>query len=150
MANHHFLIKRIAGTSIEKPRFTSFLYPGETFLFLRFMQIFTNLFLLDSVEYRGRHFESECLRGNSQMGFQNLADVHAARYAQRIEHNFNRRSIRQKGHVLFRNDACNHAFVPVATGHLVTDTQLALACDINLNLRSEEHTSELQSPMYLV
>src|SRR5207244_5626530 len=81
VADHHFLIERIPGASIEKLRFTVFLHPGETFLLFGIMEIFANFFLLNSVEDRSRDFESECLRSNSQMGFQDLPDVHSARHA---------------------------------------------------------------------
>ena len=73
------------------------------------------------------------LRRPAQVGFQNLTDVHTGGNAQRIEHDLDRRSIRQVRHVLFRQDARDHALVPVAAGHLVADRQLALHGDVDLD-----------------
>ena len=81
VANHHILMESIACASIKKLGFTVFLHPGKTFLLLRIVEIFANLFLLDSVEYRCRDFESERLRSNAQVSFQNLPHIHSARYA---------------------------------------------------------------------
>src|SRR3712207_9175784 len=59
-----------------------------------------------------------------------------------FEHEVDVRAVLQVGHVLDGRNARDHALVAVAAGHLVARLQLAL--------RSEEHTSELQSRQYLV
>ena len=67
------------------------------------------------------------------MGLQNLTDVHAARHAQRIEHDVDRRSVFQMRHVFDRNDLGDDALVAVTAGHLVARLQLALHRDEHLD-----------------
>src|SRR5436305_3151944 len=67
------------------------------------------------------------------MRFENLTVVDARRNAERVEHDLDRRAIRQVRHVLFGEDAADDALVAVASGHLVADTQLALHGDVNLD-----------------
>ena len=69
----------------------------------------------------------------TQVGFENLPYVHSTRNAERIQHDFHRRTVFEIGHVLVRQDAGDDALVPVTTGHLVADTQLAFHGDINLH-----------------
>src|SRR6185437_2499556 len=69
----------------------------------------------------------------AQVGFENLAHVHAAGHAQGVEHNLDRGAVGQVGHVLFRQDAGNDALVPVPAGHLVADGKLALHGDVDLD-----------------
>ena len=68
------------------------------------------------------------------MRLEDLADIHSAWHAQRIEHNLYRCSVGQEWHVFFRDNAGDHALVSVASGHFVADAQLALACDVNFDL----------------
>ena len=63
------------------------------------------------------------------MGLEYLAHVHARRHAQRIQNNFDRRSVRQIRHVFFRQDARDNALVTVSPGHLVAYGELALHGD---------------------
>ena len=78
VANHHFLIERIAGAPIEKTGFTVFLHPGEALLLSGLTQIFTDLLFLYSVEHRSGDFEAERFGSHAQMRFQNLPYIHAA------------------------------------------------------------------------
>ena len=73
------------------------------------------------------------MRGPPEMRLENLADVHTRRNAERIEHDLDRRAVRQIRHVLFRQDARDDALVAVAAGHLVADRQLALHRDVDLD-----------------
>ena len=54
------------------------------------------------VEHGGCHWFIQHLRCPTKMRFQNLPNVHTARYAQRVEDNVNWRSIGQERHVLHR------------------------------------------------
>ena len=72
-------------------------------------------------------------RRPAKMGLQNLADVHPRRHAERIKHDIDRRAVRGARHVLCRQDARQHAFVAVASGHLVADLQAALDRDEHLD-----------------
>jgi hypothetical protein len=60
---------------------------------------------------------------------QHLADVHARRHTDRVQHDLDRPAVREVGHVLQRHDARDDALVAVATGHLVAFADLALLGD---------------------
>ena len=68
------------------------------------------------------------------MCLQDLADVHSAWHTKRVENNFNRCPVSQERHVFFRDNLGDHAFVSMAASHLVSNAQLALARNVNLNL----------------
>ena len=100
---------------------------------LGLLQVTADVLLLDAVEHRRGELQAQQLRRPAQVRFQHLADVHARRHAQRIQHDVHRRSIRQERHVLLRHDLGDHALVAVAAGHLVAHRQLALGGDIDLD-----------------
>src|SRR6266852_1024867 len=76
---------------------------------------------------------AQLMSGPSQVGFENLPNVHSGRNAQRVEHDLHGRAIFEVRHVLVGQDAGNHAFIAVTAGHLVAHAQLALHGDINLH-----------------
>src|SRR5271168_2572953 len=78
-------------------------------------------------------FLAELFRSPAQVRFENLADVHTRRNAQRVQHDFHRSAIRHVGHVFLRNDARDYALVTMASGHLVSDGELALHGDVALH-----------------
>src|SRR5271155_1489652 len=67
------------------------------------------------------------------MGFENLAHIHTAGYAEWIENDLDRRSVFEVRHILFRQNARDHALVAVTASHLVAYTQLALHGDVDLD-----------------
>src|SRR5437764_2409131 len=69
----------------------------------------------------------------AEMRLQDLADIHPARYAQRVEHDVDRRAVRQEWHVLRGHDLRHHALVAVPSGHLVAGLDLALHRDEDLH-----------------
>ena len=69
----------------------------------------------------------------AEVRLEDLPDVHARWHAQRVQHDLHRTSVRQVRHVLFRQDARDHALVAVTAGHLVAHRQLALHGDIDLD-----------------
>ena len=69
----------------------------------------------------------------AQVRFQNLADVHARRHAERIEHDIHRRAVGHVRHVLDRHDLGDDALVAVAAGHLVAGLQPALDRQVDLD-----------------
>ena len=73
------------------------------------------------------------MTGPSEVGFENLSHVHTTGHPERVQDNLDRRSILEVWHVLFRQNARDHALVPVPSGHLVADAQLALHGDVNLH-----------------
>ena len=67
------------------------------------------------------------------MRLEDLADIHAARHAERIEHDVDMRAVLQERHVLDRHDLRHDALVAVAAGHLVAGLDLALHRDEDLD-----------------
>src|SRR5205814_184441 len=61
-----------------------------------------------------------------EVGLQYLADVHPARYTQRVEHDVDRGAVLQERHVLDRQDLGDDALVTVPAGELVAVLDLAL------------------------
>src|SRR6478672_8594445 len=59
----------------------------------------SDLALVRSLEDRSLRVEAEQSRRPSKMGFENLADVHSARYAERVEDDVHRPAIWQERHV---------------------------------------------------
>ena len=68
------------------------------------------------------------------MGFEDLADIHPAGHAERVQHDVDRGAVFEIGHVLDRHDARDDALVAVPAGHLVARLQLALDRDEDLDL----------------
>ena len=64
--------------------------------------------------------------GPTQVGFEDLADVHARRHAQRVQNDVDVGAVFQVRHVLDRQDLGDDALVAVTAGHLVAGLQLAL------------------------
>ena len=92
-----------------------------------------DLVLAGAVENRRREVEAKRVRRPPEVGLEDLPDVHTRRNAERIQHDLDRRAVRQIRHVLFRQDARDDALVAVAAGHLVADRQLALHRDVDLD-----------------
>ena len=65
----------------------------------------------------------------TQVNFQNLTDVHTGRYAQRVQYDVHRTTVRHVRHVFHRQNARYHTFVTVATRHFVTGLQTAFDGD---------------------
>ena len=65
----------------------------------------------------------------AEMRLEDLADVHPARHAERVEDDVHRGAVRQERHVLGRQDLGDHPLVAVTAGHLVADADLALLGD---------------------
>ena len=67
------------------------------------------------------HFETQYLSHPTQMGFQNLPDIHTGRYADRIQNDIYRCTIRQEGHIFIGGDDGDHTFVAMASGDFIAD-----------------------------
>ena len=67
------------------------------------------------------------------MGLQDLADVHAARHAQRVQQDLDRGAVLEERHVLLGQDLGDDALVAVPAGHLVADRDDPLGGDVNLD-----------------
>ena len=77
--------------------------------------------------------DAELLRGPAGVDFEDLADVHPGGNAEGIEDDIDGRAVGQPGHVLFRHDPGDDALVSVAAGNLVSDRELALHGDVDLD-----------------
>ena len=64
------------------------------------------------------------------MHLQYLTDVHTRRYAQRVQDNLERCSVRQKRHVFLGKNTRNNALITVTTRHFIADRDFPLLCDI--------------------
>src|SRR5687767_15661041 len=127
VADRDLLLERLTGHAVIQLGLAAFLLeacliePADDFL------------LGGAVEHRRREVQAERMRRPSEVRFEDLADVHTRRHAQRIEHDLHRRSIRQIRHVLLGQDARDDALVAMAAGHLVADRQLALHRHVDLD-----------------
>jgi hypothetical protein len=65
------------------------------------------------------------------VGLEDLADVHSARHAERVEDHVDRRAVLHERHVLLGHDLGDHALVAVAAGELVALGDLALGGDVD-------------------
>src|SRR5688572_20620654 len=66
-----------------------------------------------------------------EVGLQDLADVHAAGHAERVEDDVDRGAVLEEGHVLLRQDLRDDALVAVASGELVAVGDLAHLGDVD-------------------
>jgi hypothetical protein len=69
------------------------------------------------------------------MTLQNLADIHTAWYAQRIQHDLYRLAAGQERHILSRGRILrNYTLVTMTTGHLIAFANLTLLSDMYTDL----------------
>src|SRR5208282_1932735 len=80
-----------------------------------------------------RNLQTQFIARPSEVGFKNLPHVHTAGHTERVQDDLDRRSILEVRHILFRQNARDHALVAVAPGHFVADAQLALHRDVHLH-----------------
>ena len=66
-----------------------------------------------------------------EMRLEDLADVHSARHAERVEDHVDGRAVLHERHVLLGHDLRDHALVAVAAGELVALGDLALGGDVD-------------------
>ena len=66
-----------------------------------------------------------------EVGLEDLADVHPARHAERVEDDVDGGAVGEVGHVLLGHDLRDHTLVPVAAGELVALGDLALGRDVD-------------------
>ena len=138
-ADHDALSKGFAGETVVEDGLAVGVDPCGIALLLLLLdaglaQALVDLRLLNAVEARSRGVEAEETAGEAEIGLEQLAEVHAGRYAQRVEHDVNRRSVGKERHVAARKDAGNAALVTVTAGHLVTDGEVLLVNEVYANL----------------
>ncbi|KIU01578.1 hypothetical protein QU38_00910, partial [Staphylococcus aureus] len=69
----------------------------------------------------------------AKVRLEDLADVHARRHAERVQHQVDRGAVLEERHVFLGQDARDDALVAVTAGHLVARLQLALHRDEDLD-----------------
>ena len=65
------------------------------------------------------------------MNLQDLSDIHSGRHTQRVQHDIKRTSVRKEWHIFYRKYTGNNTLVTVTSGHLITNGNLSLLCDID-------------------
>src|SRR5690606_1360301 len=76
---------------------------------------------------------AQALGCQTQMGLEDLTDVHPRRYAQRVEHDVHRHAVLVVRHVFHRHDDRDDTLVTMTAGHLVTGLDAALDSQVDLD-----------------
>ena len=126
VAHGHRVIKLFACTAVGQGSLTILTQAGQ-------FQALTTVVLMGTVKYGGHHLPAQCHSGIAQMHLQHLPDVHTRRYAQGVQYNIQRATVRQERHILLGQYPGHNALVTVTTGHLITGLDLTLLGDINAN-----------------
>ena len=87
--------------------------------------------------------------GPAQVRLQDLADVHPAGDAQRVQEDLDAGAVLQERHVLLGEDLGDDALVAVAAGHLVADGDDPLGGDVDLD-HLQHARGELVAPLQAV
>src|SRR3989440_4862506 len=124
VADRHFVVELLTGAAVAQRDLA------------RLRQARPHQFRLDrlfrrAVEDGRRDFQAQRVRRPAQVRLEYLAQVHAARHTERVQHQLDRRAIRHVGHVLSGKDPRDDALVPVPAGHLVALRDLALLGNID-------------------
>ena len=93
-----------------------------------------DILLVRAVEYRCCDLPAERLCNVSKVNLEHLSDVHSGRYAQRIQHDVKRSTVRKERHILLAENSGNDTLVTVTARHLIADGDLSLLRDIYANL----------------
>ena len=86
-----------------------------------------------AVENGRNGLEAQHGRGPTQVGLENLAHVHTAGHAQRVQQDLHGRAVGQEGHVFLGQDLGDHALVAVPAGHLVAHGDHPLGRHVDLD-----------------
>src|SRR6266700_4686115 len=98
-----------------------------------------------AVEHRRRDLDSQRVRDPAEVRLEHLAEVHAARHAQRVEHDVDGSAVWHVGHVLRRKDSRHDALVAVPAGHLVAGRDLSLLREVD-----PDHLVDARAQLVLV
>ena len=89
--------------------------------------------VIGTIKDRCEHSEAQCLSCPTEMGLQNLTDVHSGRDTNRVEDNINRCAIGQEGHILFGGNEGNDTLIAMTSGQLITYGDLSFLGNPYLN-----------------
>src|SRR5712691_3118980 len=123
-AHGHRLVELFAGAAVAQPDLAVF---GQA----RPLELSHDGLHRGAVENRRRDLDAQRRRHPTEVGLQDLAQVHAARHAERVEHDVDRSAVGQVGHVLGRHDPGDDSLVAVAAGHLVAGGDLSLLREVD-------------------
>src|SRR5438477_2336779 len=122
-AHGHRLVELLAGAAVAQPNLAVL---GQAGL----LQLGHYRLHRGAVEHRRRDLDAQRRGHPPEVSFQNLAQVHAARHAERVEHDVDRGAVGQVRHVLSGHDPGDDALVAVATRHLVAGRNLTLLGEV--------------------
>ena len=124
VADGHLAVEELAGAPVAQPLLAAARQS-------RSCQLTLDELLRRTVEHRRCDLESERVRRVAEVRFQHLAEVHAARHTERVEHDLDGGAVRQVRHVLDGHDPGDHTLVAVASRHLVALGDLSLLRDVD-------------------
>ena len=97
---------------------------------VRHLQQILDVVLVRAVEHGRGDVDAEHAGRQAQMGLQDLSDVHTAGNAQGVQHDVQRRAVREEGHIFFRKNSGNDTLVSVTASHFVANGDFTLLCQI--------------------
>ena len=107
------------------------LFPAVIDILVRHIQGIHDVIMRRAVKVRRRYIEAQNLRGKRKVQLQDLSDIHTGRYAQRVQNNIQRTSVRKIRHIFNRKYSRYNTLVSVAACHLIADRDLSLLRDID-------------------
>jgi hypothetical protein len=138
-ADDDLLLEGLAGETVVKNRLALGADPalGALFLLLDLAGLeekLVDLGLLNTVEHGRSGMEVKVAAGETEIGLEELTQVHTRRHAERIKNNVHRLAIRKERHITAWKNARDDTLVSVTTGHLISIRKILLVNKINRNL----------------
>src|SRR5881296_892034 len=124
VADGHRLVELLAGAPVPKPDLAVQRQAGLA-------QLADDGRHRRAVEDGRGDLDAQRVRHPTQVGLEDLAQVHAARHAERVENDVDGGPVRQVRHVLRRHDPGDDTLVAVAARHLVAGRDLPLLGDVD-------------------
>ena len=128
--NGGLLSERLASAAIIKLNF------GATWIAGLFQKGADTVFVYLLKDGNG-NFDSKAFGGETQLGFQELTEVHPGENRKRRDHNIDRTTIGGIGHVSFRDDLADDTFVTMTTGQLITNSNSSKLGDFDSDLADD-------------
>ncbi|CAI8437692.1 MAG: Uncharacterised protein [Cyanobium sp. ARS6] len=133
VAHGHRLVEGLTGTAVDQLELAGVIRVVDPFLaglLSRRLQeglhgLLRLLSAIHLIEGHNLHAAVEVGSSPTHQQLEHLADIHAARNPQRVQHDVNRCAIGEIWHVFPGKDAADDSLVAVATGHLVAHLDLA-------------------------
>ena len=122
----NFVVKFFSVPTIVKINFTALRQAG-------FFEFFFNILFRRAVERRSDGAVAKLAGGPTQMGFQNLPDIHSGSDSQRIQNYIHRRAVGQIWHIFFGKNFGNNSLVAVTTRQFVARLNFSQLRHIDLN-----------------